>query len=324
MRQLNHVERYLIHEFIEDYEDGYLSRRGLIRRVVGITGGVAAAATVLGAMGVTPVNVAEARQDATPGTATATSPLSVAADDPRVVAEQVSFSGNGVELYAYEARPFDAEAPYPLVLICHENRGLTEHIRDVSRRWAVEGYLAVAVDLLSREGGTDAIADPADAPGLLTQNVDMNRHVGDFRAALDHYLAMEGVVDPDRIAMIGFCFGGGVTWRAAEQFPELKAAAPYYGPPPPLDQIGAIKAAVLGVYSSDPSDFANDGRDELAAALTDAGVTFEIKVYPDTQHAFNNDTSPRYNEEQALAAWNDTLAWFAEYLPGGTAATPEA
>ena len=114
--------------------------------------------------------------------------------------------------------------------------------------------------------------------------------------------------------MIGFCFGGGITWRCATQIPELKAAIPFYGPPPPLEDVPNIKAAVLGVYSSDPGDFANEGRDALEQALKDAGVTFEIKVYPDTEHAFHNDTGPRYNEEQAIAAWNDSLAWFGEHV----------
>ncbi len=114
--------------------------------------------------------------------------------------------------------------------------------------------------------------------------------------------------------MTGFCFGGGVTWLASTEMPELKATAPFYGPPPPLDQVPNIKAAVLGVYSDDPEDFANEGRDELEAALTEAGVTFEFIIYPDTQHAFHNDTGQRYNEEQALQAWADTIAWFRQYV----------
>jgi len=118
----------------------------------------------------------------------------------------------------------------------------------------------------------------------------------------------------ERVGMVGFCFGGGITWRTTTQEDRLKAAAPYYGPAPPLDQVPNIKAAVLGVYSDDPGDFANEGRDDLEAALKAAGITYQIKVYPGTQHAFNNDTGPRYNEEQAIAAWNDTLAWFAQYL----------
>ena len=114
--------------------------------------------------------------------------------------------------------------------------------------------------------------------------------------------------------MIGFCFGGGITWRAATEIADLDAAVPFYGPPPPLEAVPNIQAAVLGVYSDDPSDFANEGRDELEAALEAAGVTFQINVYPDTQHAFHNDTGARYNEEQALIAWQDTLAWLGQYL----------
>ncbi|MGH2558863.1 MAG: dienelactone hydrolase family protein [Thermomicrobiales bacterium] len=200
----------------------------------------------------------------------------------------------------------------PVVLVCHEHRGLTDHIRDVARRYAVEGYLACAVDLLSREGGTAAITDPSAIPGTLT-DADPMRHVGDFQAALSHY-AGQATADVTRVAMTGFCFGGGITWRATTQIAELKAAAPYYGPPPPLDQVPNIQAAVLGVYSDDPDDFANEGQADLQAALDAAGVTYQINIYPDTQHAFHNDTGPRYNEEQALTAWNDTIGWFAQHV----------
>ena len=127
---------------------------------------------------------------------------------------------------------------------------------------------------------------------------------------------MEGAVraDSNRLGMTGFCFGGGITWRCATQMPELKGAAPYYGPPPPLDAVPNIRAAVLGVYSDDPDDCANEGLEELVAALEEAGVTFQINIYPDTQHAFHNDTGPRWNEEQALQAWRDTVAWFEQYV----------
>lgn len=324
MPPLGQVERYLIHEFIEDYEDGLLSRRGLVRRVIGITGGVAAAATALTAFGVAPVLRADA-QEAIPTPIPPQSPISVPADDPRIEGESISFEGNETTILAYQAKPAGMSGPLPLVLVCHENRGLTEHIRDIARRWAVEGYLAVAIDLLSREGGTDTLVDPADAPGLLTSGVDMNRHVADFRATLDHLLAIDGLVDADKIGMNGFCFGGAITWLAAEQFPDLKAAAPFYGPPPPIEDVPNISAAVFGVYSDDPSDGANEGLDELTEALETAEITFEITQYPGTQHAFNNDTGARYNEEQALAAWADTVTWFKTYVLGeSAAATPTA
>lgn len=350
---MNLFQEYLIHEFVEDYKDGYLSRRDLIRRVLHITGGAASTATVLVALGcggspqptptpttaggttataapaspaASPTGAASPTAAASPGASPsaspagspaagqgARSPVAVAADDPAIEAQDISFQGNGTTLLAYQARPRAGGGPLPVVLVCHENRGLTEHIRDVTRRFAKEGYLACAVDLLSREGGTASVADQAQIPGLLS-NADPSRHVGDFQAAADFYQGQPDLADAERIGMTGYCFGGGITWRAATQIQELKAAVPFYGPPPPLDQVPNIQAAVFGVYSSDPGDFANNGRDDLEAALKAAGITYQIKVYPGTQHAFHNDTGPRWNQAQALAAWQDTLDWFGQHL----------
>jgi carboxymethylenebutenolidase len=320
MRDLKPFERYLIHEFVDDWRDGYLTRREMIKRVLFITGGVAATATVLTQLGVTPMTrAAMAQETASTPSAEPLSPLSVAADDIRVLGEDITFpAADGTEIMAYQARPNpDSGTPMAmvipaLVLICHENRGLTEHIRDVARRYAVEGYVACALDLLSRNGGMATVADPAEIPGMLS-NTDPQVFVDDFKSALTYYQT-QPFVDATRPAMTGYCFGGGITWLASTQMPELKAAAPYYGPPPPLDQVPNITAAVLGIYSDDPGDFANEGRDELEAALTEAGVTFEFIIYPGTGHAFHNDTGQRYNEEQALQAWEDTLAWFRQYV----------
>ncbi len=321
MKTLNQFETYLVHEFVEDYEDGIMSRRDMVRRVVHITGGVAAAATMLTRLGVKPAGAQAATPAPQPTPTGPRSSVSVPADDPRISGQDITYPGlDGAEIMAYMAVPAgDGATPVaggvlPAVMICHENRGLNDHIRDVARRWAAQGYVAVAPDLLSREGGTASIADPAEVPALLTGGgTEPERHVGDFEA-LAAWLAEDGRSDPDRLGMTGFCFGGGITWRSATVMPELKAAAPYYGPPPPLDAVPNITAAVLGVYSDDPKDFANEGLQELIAALEAAGVTFEINVYPNTQHAFHNDTSPRWNEEQALAAWDDTVAWFEQYV----------
>jgi carboxymethylenebutenolidase len=327
--ELNQYQEYLVHEFVDDYQDGVLSRRDMVGRVLHITGGVAAAATMLTSLG---VRAADAMNQATPGPGASTavageakSPLSVPPDDPSVQSTDIQFPNGDATITAYEARPAGGATPQassgaaatpvagglPLVLVCHENRGLTDHIKDVTRRLAKQGYVACAVDLLSREGGT-AKQDPSQVPSILS-NADPNRHVSDFAAALKHY-QQDGGADAGRAGMTGFCFGGGITWRAATQIADLKAAVPWYGPPPPLDAVPDIKAAVFGIYSSDPGDFANKGRDELEQALKTAGVTYQMKVYPGTQHAFNNDTGPRYNEQQALAAWQDMLAWFGKYL----------
>jgi carboxymethylenebutenolidase len=327
VRELTQFENYLVHEFVDDYVDGIMSRRDMMRRILHITGGVATTATILTKLGVKPASAQDATPPPAPTPTGPRSPISVPEDDPRISGGDITFpGGDGADITAYQAMPVEHDGPLPVVLICHENRGLTPHIRDVARRWAVEGYLAAAVDLLSREGGTANIADPAEIPALLTQQADAQRHVDDFKAAATYYSGV-AEADTDRLAMTGFCFGGGITWRCATQMPELKGAAPYYGPPPPLDAVPNIKAAVIGVYSDDPDDFANEGRDELIAALEAAGVTFEIKVYPDTEHAFNNDTGPRYNEEQSLAAWADVTGWFQTYVKGEDAesmATPTA
>ncbi len=324
-RKLSQFENYLVHEFVEDYVDGIMSRRDMMRRVLHITGGVAATATVLTQLG---VKSADAQEGTPPPPPTPTDPrssVSVAEDDPSIAVEEVTFPGaDGDEIMAYQAMPAEGDGPFPVVLICHENRGLTPHIRDVARRWAGQGYVAAALDLLSREGGTASIADPAEVPALLSDEAKLQRHVDDFKAAAAYY-ATQDFADATRLGMTGFCFGGGITWRVATEMPELRGAAPYYGPPPPLEAVPNIRAAVLGVYSDDPDDFANEGLDELIAALEEAGVTFEITIYPDTQHAFHNDTGPRWNEEQSLAAWNDTVAWFETYVKNASSeATPTA
>jgi carboxymethylenebutenolidase len=325
VKELNQVERYLVHEFVEDYQDGILSRRDMVARVVRITGSVGATAAWLKQFGVEPMTAAA--QEATPAPPTPSGPRSsesVAADDPRVQGGDFTFPGpDGVTILAYQAMPAGGATPaaeaspmagggLPVVLICHENRGLNDHNRDVARRWAVQGYIACAVDLLSPEGGTAAIANPADIPALIVDG-DMNRHVSLFQAAAAYYGEQPGA-DVNRLGMNGFCIGGAVTWRCATQMPELKGAAPYYGPPPPLEDVPNIRAAVLGVYSDDPDDFASEGLEELVAALEEAGVTFQINIYPDTQHGFHNDTGQRWNEAQALSAWRDTVAWFEQYV----------
>jgi carboxymethylenebutenolidase len=320
---LNDMQRYLVHEFVEDYQDGHLSRRDLVAKIGHIAGSAALAAAILARFGVSADEVGAQEATPSPMPAVPQSPISVPEDDPAVATTEITFPSGDVTYTAYEARPAGGATPMAgaatpvngamaLILVCHENRGLTDHIRDVARRFAKEGYVACALDLLSPEGGTASVADPSEIPALLTDG-DLTRHVAAFQAAIDHY---ESTGDPgsDRVGMIGFCFGGGITWRTATQESRLDAAVPFYGPPPPLEDVPNIQAAVLGVYSDDPDDGANEGRDDLEAALQAAGVTYQFNIYPGTQHAFHNDTGPRYNEEQALAAWNDALAWFATHV----------
>jgi carboxymethylenebutenolidase len=333
MKELDTFQKYLVEEFYDDYREGLLSRRTFIRRLFFITGSMAATVATMSALGcaaselpaptetVPPAEPAattppEAAAPAEGGAATqpeaapeAKSPLSVPEGDPAVEASEVTFDSQGAEIMAYLARPA-ADGTYGAILVCHENRGLTPHIRDVARRFAKAGYVALALDLLSREGGT-ATLDRDEIPGLLT-DAGPERHVGDFMAGFDYLQGLD-YVDGARVGMTGFCFGGGVTWRSATAIPELKAAVPFYGPAPEPEQVPNIKAAVFGVYA-EQDERINAGKDALEQALKDAGVTYQMKVYPGVNHAFHNDTGERYDETQATQAWQDMLAWFEQHL----------
>jgi carboxymethylenebutenolidase len=196
------------------------------------------------------------------------------------------------------------------MLVIHENRGLTEHIRSVAARLAGDGYASLAPDLLSEEGGTAALGDPANVPAALA-NASDERLVGDMKAGLDE---LERRVPGARLGAIGFCFGGGMVWRLlAAGEPRLAAAIPFYGPAPEQPDFGGSHAAVLGVYA-ELDDRVNASREAAGAALESAGLVHEMRTYPGVDHAFFNDTGPRYDAEQAIAAYRDVLEWLGMHL----------
>ncbi len=323
MTQLGKFEQYLIEEFFDDYRSGDMSHRTFTRRVAFITGSMAAASAAMLLVGCTPQEVPRSTDPmptptpTPPGTGTASagavpgakSPLSVPEGAAGLTTATVRFASGGTDISGYLARPASGQAG-PGVLICHENRGLTPHIQDVARRFAKAGYAALALDLLSREGGTAGM-DPDAVSGALT-HAGAQRHVSDFAAAFD-YLNAQDFVEKGRIAMTGFCFGGGITWQAATALPGLKATSAFYGPAPDLDKVSAIKAAAFGVYA-ELDQRITGSLPALRDALAKTDVRNELKVYPGVNHAFHNDTGDRYNQEQATAAWNDTLAWFGKYV----------
>jgi len=295
---MDELQRYLVEEAVEDYDEGRLSRRQALKAIAGITGAALAA------------QMLEARAQGAPaGKAPAGSAPQVAPDDPSIVAGIAEFPGEGIRLAGYLARPAGA-GRYPIVLVCHENRGLTRHIEDVTRRAAKAGYVALAVDLLSREGGTakhefDAI------PGILGKAAPA-RHVQDFKSGLA-YSVSQPSARGDRVGMVGFCFGGAVTWRVAAGVPGLRTAVPFYGVPVQEGDVPGIGAAVLAIYGG-LDDRINQNILAIEAAMQKHGKTFRKIVYPKVDHAFHNDTGARYNTEAAKAAWSETLAWFGKYL----------
>jgi carboxymethylenebutenolidase len=325
MTQLGKFEKYLIEEFFDDYRAGAMDRRTFTRRVAFITGSMGAAAAAMLLVGCTPNEVPRSTDPMpTPGPATTTagtgtapagavpdakSPLSVPEGAAGLVTATITFPSGGTDISGYLARP-EGNTPGPAVLVCHENRGLTPHIQDVARRFAKAGYSALALDLLSREGGTASL-DRDAVPGALTQ-AGAPRHVADFKAAFE-YLNSQDYVDAGRIAMTGYCFGGGITWQAATELTGLKATSAFYGPAPELEKVPTIKPAVFGVYA-EQDERITGAMPAFRDALDATDVRHELKVYPGVDHAFHNDTGDRYNEAQATAAWDDTLAWFKQYV----------
>jgi carboxymethylenebutenolidase len=203
-----------------------------------------------------------------------------------------------------------APAPTPkgAVVVIHENRGLTDHIRSVAARLARDGYSALAVDLLSEEGGSAKVGE-ADAGAAL--NAAADRLVGDLKSTVDE-LARRA--PSAKLGMIGFCYGGTAAWSAlGSGEPRLAAAAPFYGTVDAAVDFAGSRAAVLGVYA-ELDTRVNATRDAAQAALEKAGLVHELRTFPGVNHAFFNDTGARYDATQAAAAYQAVLDWFGQHL----------
>ncbi len=231
-------------------------------------------------------------------------------DDKRLSTKYVEFpspQGYGTAR-GYLVRPATAKGPLPTVLVVHENRGLNPHIEDITRRLALEGYIAFAPDALFPLGGYPGDEDKARAEFA---KLDQAKTRQDFIAAAKMLRGLDG--GNGKLGVVGFCYGGGMSNFLATQLPDLDAAAPFYGPAPAPEDVAKIKAQLLVVLA------ANDERVNATwaayeAALKQAGVRYELYQPAGTQHGFNNDTTPRYDEAAAKEAWKRTLALFERTL----------
>jgi carboxymethylenebutenolidase len=291
------LEQYLQEEVALDHADGFLTRREAIRRLAQLGLAAPAAAALLAAC---------ARDDDAP-TPERTPGEAPAGPEPAPT-EDISFAGPGHDTLGTFAA---ADQPKGAVLVIHENRGLTDHIKSVAGRFATSGYSALAVDLLSPEGGTGAFADEGRIMQAL-RVAEVDDLVADMTAGIDE---LERRVPDAKIGAIGFCFGGGMVWQLVQSGEErLAAAAPFYGTTPVEGaDFTRSGAAVLGVYAELDARV-NMTRDDAEAALEDAGLTHEIVTYPGVDHAFFNATGDNYNKDQAEKAYAKVLSWFGRHL----------
>jgi carboxymethylenebutenolidase len=305
------LERYIVEEWAEDFRDGRLNRRELLRHVALMAGGTLVAMPVLQRLGVaaTPEEVAAAAAQPPVAVAQAGG-ITVPPDDPSLEAGMVTFQMGTVTIFAYLARP-KLTGPVPGIVVIHENRGLLEHFKDICRRLAKAGYAALAVDLASHEGGTAKYSDLAEVTAILGRTPP-DQLVAILNAGVAHLQSVPRV-RKDRIGAVGFCFGGGMTWRLATRNPAIRAAVPFYGPNPPLEDVPKIKAAVLAIYGELDTRI-DAGIPAIREAMQRASITHEIVIYPGADHAFFNDTGQRYHDTSAKDAWKRTLAWFERYL----------
>ncbi|HEX5688197.1 MAG TPA: dienelactone hydrolase family protein [Ideonella sp.] len=234
----------------------------------------------------------------------------VAPGDARLKTEFVEFAspaGYG-KVRAYVARPAQAAGPLPVVLVVHENRGLNPHIEDVTRRLALENFIAVAPDALFPLGGYPGDEDKARE---LFAKLDQTKTREDFVAAATYTRTLAG--GNGKLGAVGFCYGGGMVNLLATRVPELRAGAPFYGAPAEADQVSRIKAELVLVFA-DNDERINAAWPAYEAVLKAAGIKYEAFKYPGTQHGFNNDTTPRFDATAAQQAWGRMLALFNRTL----------
>ncbi|HEX2273616.1 MAG TPA: dienelactone hydrolase family protein [Acidimicrobiales bacterium] len=289
---------YLAGEVAQDFADGLLTRREALRRL-GLLGlSLTGASALLAGCG---------DDDDDEAATLPTSPATTGRPAGEDQADVIRFRGPTGELQAAYAAPGRTKAS---LVVIHENRGLTPHFHDLVRRFGGEGFAALCVDLLSSEGGTASLTDPARAPAALSA-APMDRLLADLRAGIDE---LQRRTPGPKVGAVGFCFGGGMTWnllQAGEA--RLAAAAPFYGPAPENPDFSRARAAVLAVYGELDARV-NATRDRAKAALEAAGLPHEIRTFAGADHAFFNETGPRYNPQAAREAYQALLQWFNRYL----------
>jgi carboxymethylenebutenolidase len=279
-------------KLFEGYVHGRVSRRDFLSRASRYAAGGTTAAALLAQL--------------SPSFA---APL-IAPADARLKTSRVDFpSPHGYgKVHGYLAEPANAKGKLPTILVVHENRGLNPHIEDVTRRVALDGYVAFAPDALYPLGGYPGDEDKARE---LFPKLDQAKTRADFIAAFHALAALpQGT---GKVGVVGFCYGGGIANYLATQLPDLAAAVPFYGMQPPAADVARIRAPLL-IHDAGKDERILAGWPAYEAALKTNRVDYQHVVYPGVEHGFNNDTTPRYDEAAATLAWGRTMAFFKAKL----------
>lgn len=275
----------------DEYTHKPLKREEFMKRLIKLTGSLTLALSVLPLL---EVNYAQA--------------ATVPEDDKDLVLEDITYPGDGATMKGYLARP-KGKNKLGTVMVIHENRGLNPHIKDVTRRMAKEGFVALAPDALAPFGGTPANEETARE---MFGKINAQQNLNNFLKGMD-YLRSHPQGNK-KTGAVGFCWGGAMVNQLAVNDPALNAAAAYYGRQPDAADVPRIKAALL-LHYGEMDERVNAGIPAYEAALKAAGVDYELHVYKGAQHAFNNDTAPtRYNAEVAKLAWDRTIKLFKDKL----------
>jgi carboxymethylenebutenolidase len=274
----------------DEYTHKPLSREQFIKRLATLTGSVAAAMAVLPMLEINYANAA---------------PLTNQDD---VIAERVTYPGDGSEMKGYLAKPIKGKT-FGSVVVIHENRGLNPHIEDVTRRIALAGFIGLAPDGLSPAGGTPSNEDKARE---LIQQLDSGKNLNSFLKAFGYLKARKDC--NGKFGCIGFCWGGALANQLAVNYPDLKAAVSFYGRQPASEDAAKIKASLM-LHYGEMDERVNAGIPAFEEALKAAKVDYKLFIYEGAQHAFHNDTAPtRYNEAAAKLAWSRSIELFKSKL----------
>lgn len=236
--------------------------------------------------------------------------IQIKADDPRLITSFVEYDSpkGGGKIRGQLSSPVESDSKLPGIVVVHENRGLNPHIEDVGRRAALAGFISLAPDALTPLGGYPGTDDEGRT---LQRQRDANEMLEDFIAAFE-YLKTHSKCN-GKVGVVGFCFGGWISNMMAVKIPDLLAAVPFYGGQPSSEEVPQIKASLLLHYAG-LDERVNAGWPDYEAALKKNNKEYKAYIYPDVNHGFNNDTTPRYNQEAADLAWKRTIAFFKEKL----------